>query len=66
MEEYTENGIYVKGKIPPEHFSKINRIIVSIIKLKDYLPKGKVDDIAEAILISFNGLKKYYEINERK
>ena len=25
MEEYTENGIYVKGKIPPEHFSKINR-----------------------------------------
>ena len=25
MEEYTENGICVKGKIPPEHFSKINR-----------------------------------------
>ena len=25
LEEYTENGIHVKGKIPPEYFSKINR-----------------------------------------
>lgn len=25
LEEYTENGIFVKGKIPPEHFGKINR-----------------------------------------
>ena len=33
--------------------------------LKDYLPKGKVDDIAEALLLSFYGFKKYYEINER-
>jgi hypothetical protein len=31
------------------------------IKLKDYLPKGKVDDIAEALLLSFYGLKKYFE-----
>ena len=29
------------------------------IKLKDYLPKGKVDDIAEALLLSFYGLRKY-------
>ena len=36
------------------------------IKLKDYLPKGKVDDIAEALLLSFYGLKKYYENDERK
>ena len=36
------------------------------VKLKDYLPKGKVDDIAEALLLSFYGLKKYYENNERK
>jgi len=35
------------------------------IKLKDYLPKGKVDDIAEALLLSFYGFKKYYENNER-
>ena len=25
LEEYTESGIHVKGKIPPEHFSKISR-----------------------------------------
>lgn len=25
LEEYTESGIHVKGKIPPEHFSKITR-----------------------------------------
>ena len=31
------------------------------IKLKDYLPKGKVDDIAEALLLSFYGLKQYFE-----
>lgn len=36
------------------------------IKLKDYLPKGKVDDIAEALLLSFYGFKKYYELNERE
>ena len=31
------------------------------IKLKDYLSKGKVDDLAEALLLSFYGFKKYYE-----
>lgn len=31
------------------------------IKLKDYLPKGKVDDVAEALLLAFYGFKKYYE-----
>lgn len=31
------------------------------VNLKDYLPKGKTDDIAEALLLSFYGLKKYYE-----
>ena len=31
------------------------------VKLKDYLPKGKVDDIAEALLLSFYGFKRYYE-----
>ena len=31
------------------------------ISLKDFLPKGKVDDIAEALLLSFYGLKKYYK-----
>jgi hypothetical protein len=36
------------------------------VKLKDYLPKGKVDDIAEALLLSFYGFKKYNEENERK
>ena len=36
------------------------------VKLKNYLPKGKVDDIAEALLLAFYGFKKYYEINERK
>lgn len=36
------------------------------VKLKDYLPKGKVDDIAEALLLAFYGFKKYYENNERK
>ena len=36
------------------------------INLKDYLPKGKVDDIAEALLLSFYGLKKHYEKQERR
>lgn len=30
------------------------------VNLKDYLSKGKVDDIAEALLLSFYGFKKYY------
>lgn len=30
------------------------------VKLKDYLPKGKVDDIAEALLLSFYGLRQYF------
>ena len=29
------------------------------IKLRDYLPKGKVDDIAEALLLAFYGLRQY-------
>ena len=28
MEEYTETGISVKGKIPPEHFGKIEEYLV--------------------------------------
>lgn len=36
------------------------------VKLKDYLPKGKTDDIAEALLLAFYGFKRYYENNERK
>ena len=31
------------------------------VNLRDYLKKGKVDDIAEALLLSFYGFKKYYE-----
>lgn len=30
------------------------------IKLKEYFPKGKVDDVAEALLLAFYGLKMYY------
>lgn len=30
------------------------------ISLKDYLPKGKTDDIAEALLLAFYGLKMYF------
>lgn len=30
------------------------------IKLKDYLSKGKTDDIAEALLLSFYGLRQHY------
>ena len=33
------------------------------VNLKDYAKKGKTDDIAEALLLSFYGLKKYYENN---
>ena len=33
------------------------------INLKDYVKKGKVDDIAEALLLSFYGFKKYYDKN---
>lgn len=29
------------------------------VKLKDYLTKGKVDDIAEALLLAFYGLRQY-------
>ena len=36
------------------------------VNLKDFLPKGKVDDIAEALLLPFYGFKKYYENKERK
>ena len=36
------------------------------IDLKDYLSKGKVDDIAEALLLSFYGFKRYYEEKENK
>lgn len=31
--------------------------------LRDYLKRGKTDDIAEALLLSFYGLKKYLEKN---
>lgn len=31
------------------------------VRLKDYLKKGKVDDLAESLLLAFYGLKKYYE-----
>ena len=31
------------------------------VKLRDYLPKGKVDDIAEALLLAFYGLKMYFK-----
>lgn len=30
------------------------------ISLRDYLPKGKTDDIAEALLLAFYGLKTYF------
>lgn len=30
------------------------------VSLRDYLPKGKTDDIAEALLLSFYGLRKYF------
>lgn len=31
------------------------------VNLKDYLKKGKTDDIAEALLLAFYGLKRHYE-----
>lgn len=31
------------------------------INLRDYLPKGKTDDLAEALLLSFYGLQQYYK-----
>lgn len=31
------------------------------IKLKDYLAKGKVDDIAEALLLAFYGLREHFK-----
>lgn len=34
------------------------------IKLRDYLPKGKVDDIAEALLLSFYGLRQHFNKGE--
>ena len=33
------------------------------VNLKNYVKKGKVDDIAEALLPSFYGFKKYYDKN---
>ena len=33
------------------------------INLRDYLKKGKTDDLAEALLISFYGLKLYFDSN---
>ena len=36
------------------------------IKLKDYLPKGKVDDIAEALLLSFYGLRQHFNKKRRR
>lgn len=34
------------------------------VNLKDYLEKGKVDDIAEALLLATYGFKKYHENSE--
>ena len=31
------------------------------IKLRDYLPKGKVDDIAEALLLAMYGLRQHFK-----
>lgn len=36
------------------------------INLRDYLAKGKTDDIAEALLLSFYGLKKHFELTKGK
>lgn len=30
------------------------------VKLRDYLPRGKVDDIAEALLLAFYGLRQHF------
>lgn len=34
--------------------------------LRDYLPKGKTDDVAEALLLAVYGFKKYYDKTENK
>ena len=34
------------------------------ISLREYLPKGKVDDIAEALLLSFYGLRQHFIFKE--
>ena len=34
------------------------------VRLKDYLPRGKVDDIAEALLLSFYGLRQHFSKGE--
>lgn len=34
------------------------------VSLKDFLPKGKTDDLAEALLLSFYGLKQYFKNNK--
>ena len=31
------------------------------VRLKDYVPKGKVDDVSEALLLAVYGFKKYDE-----
>ena len=36
------------------------------VRLRDFLTKGKVDDIAEALLLSFYGLRQYYLSKEDK
>ena len=36
------------------------------IKLRDYLPKGKTDDIAEALLLAFYGLRQHFNKKENK
>lgn len=36
------------------------------VNLKDYLPKGKVDDIAEALLLAVYGFKQYYDLIEKE
>lgn len=34
------------------------------VSLRDYLKRGKLDDIAEALLLAFYGLKQYYKENK--
>jgi hypothetical protein len=36
------------------------------VKLKDYVKKGKLDDIAEALLLAFYGLKMFYDEKNKK
>lgn len=35
------------------------------VKLQDYIEKGKVDDVAEALLLAFYGMQEYFKENER-